>query len=80
MNGTGLSGRSQRCALCFDTRRMETSVDSDREDRNGLGRERADMFPLGMQRISLTTLRPRQFLLFEALLRDIHNNGFQIVP
>lgn len=75
-----MSGRSQRCALCFDTRRMETSVDPDREDRNGLGRERADMFPLGMQRISLTTPGPSQFLLFDALLRDLHTNGFQIVP
>lgn len=64
-----MSGRSQRCISCFDTRRMETSVDSDREDRNGLGRERPDMFPLGMQRISLSSLRPSQFLLFEALLR-----------
>lgn len=40
VNGTGMSGRSQRCISCFDTRRMETSVDSDREDRNRLGRER----------------------------------------
>lgn len=74
-----MSGRSQRCTSCFDTRRMETSVASDREDRNGLGRERADMFPLRIQRISRATLRPSQFLLFEALLRDLHTNGFQIV-